>query len=701
MSAPSARGETPPQPPRACFGRDELIEKVVGLAENLEPIALIGAGGIGKTSIALTVLHHDRIKKRFGDNRRFIRCDQFPASRPHLLSRLSKTIGAGIDNPEDLTPLRPFLSSKEMILILDNAESILDPQGPDAREVYSLVVELSRFSNICLAITSRISTVPPHCKRPVISTLSAESACDIFYVIYENDGRSDVISDLVGQLDFHALSITLLATTAAHNMWDYARIVKEWDVHRARVLRTDYNESLAATIELSLDSPTFCKLGPDARDLLGVVAFLPQGVNESNIDWLFPAISDRQVIFDKLCVLSLTYRSNGYITMLAPLRDYLTPDPKSSSLLCATKDNYFTRLSVNVNPGKPEETRWITSEDLNVEHLFSVYMSLDAGSTVVWSACINFIAHLYWHKPRYISLESKIEGLPDDHQFKSVCLFQLSRLCQRVGNFGEQKRLLTHSLKLERERGSDTEVAHILNRLSCANEQLGFYAEGIQQAREAVGVFERTGGTVWQADCWDILSILLRRDGQLDAAEEAALRAIGLLPEKGEEFRLCRYHRDLGDAYHSRGERQKAIDHFEIAVGIASALESHNLLLRVNHSLAQLFLDEDKFDDANHYIEQAKAHTTNDEYGLGCAKKLQAKVWYGQDRLEDATSEALGALEIYEKLGSSKDAGECKNLLQKFGRAVSGEFLETILIHVPNKLPFPARGTAASVLTNT
>ena len=158
----------------------------------------------------------------------------------------------------------------------------------------------------------------------------------------------------------------------------------------------------------------FQELGLDARALLGIVAFFPQGFDEKNLNWLFPTIPNGTNIIDKFRILSLTYRSNGFITMLALLRDHLSPkDPRSSSLLCTTKECYFSRMSVMVNLNDPNfgEARWIASEDVNVEHLLDVFTTIDENSNGVWEACINFIAHLYWHKTRLVILKPKIEGL--------------------------------------------------------------------------------------------------------------------------------------------------------------------------------------------------------------------------------------------------------------------------------------------------
>ena len=342
MSESSVPEESPPPPSRAFFGRDELTEKMVNLAENLIPTALIGTGGIGKTSIALTVLHRSQIRRRFGDDRWFIRCDQFPASHVHFFRRLSDVIGAGAENPEDLAPLRPFLSSGEMPIVLDNVQSILDLWRPDTQEIYTVVEELSWFSNISICITSHISTTPPDCKCLDAPMLLMATTHNTPHHINKSNDQLNLVNGILEQLYFHPLSIT---------------------------------------------SPMFQELSPDTQALLGAVAFLPQGVNENNLDWLFPTISSR--IFDKFCILSLTYWSNRFITMLAPLRDYLSPkDPKSSSLLCATKECYFTWVSVKIDPDGPDfkEIWWITMEDANVEHLLNVFTIIDANSDSVQEA---------------------------------------------------------------------------------------------------------------------------------------------------------------------------------------------------------------------------------------------------------------------------------------------------------------------------
>jgi len=650
------------------FGRDALIEKVVGFAERLLPIALVGVGGIGKTSVVLTVLHHDRIKQRFGDNRWFIRCDQFPASRAQFLRRLSKVIGAGAENPKDLGPLRRYLSSKEMVIVLDNVESILDPQGANAQEMYPIVNELTQFNNICLCITSRISTIPPECKTLEIPTLSMEAAHDTFYRIYDRGERSNPINSILERLDYHPLSITLLATVAQQNKWDADRLTTEWERQRTGVLDAQHSGSLAATIELSLASPMFRELGPDARGLLEVVAFFPQGVNEGNIGWLFPTISGGPNMFDKFCTLSLTYRSNGFVTMLAPLRDHFRPkDPGSSPLLGTTKECYFTRLSVNVGPDEPgfEESQWITSEDVNVEHLLGVFTSIDENSGDAWNACGRFMYHLHWHKPRLVTLGPKIEVLPDNHPSKADCLQYLSWLVYLVGNRGEQKRLLGHSLELWREREDEHQVALTLAYLSEANMLSDLPKEGIENAKEASEIFERLGDTVNQAGCLITLAWAFYNDKQFDAAEDAASRAIDLLPEQGHQNKVCGGHRVLGSIYRCKGEPEKATHHLTVAFGIASPPNWHRELFWIHYSLALLFSGKGRFDDVRNHVQHAKSHTVNNPYLLARALWLQADLWYEQHRPEEARSEALQALDVLEKLGATNEAEGVRTLLRK------------------------------------
>jgi len=81
--------------------------------------------------------------------------------------------------------------------------------------------------------------------------------------------------------------------------------------------------------------------------------------------------------------------------------------------------------------------------------------------------------------------------------------------------------------------------------------------------------------------------------------------------------------------------------------------------------MARLFRDQGEFDDANAHIVQAKSHAGDDAYNLGCGMEMQARIWDRQCKLEEARSEALGALEIYERIGATRDAEGCRALLRR------------------------------------
>ena len=309
----------------------------------------------------------------------------------------------------------------------------------------------------------------------------------------------------------------------------------------------------------------------------------------------------------------------------------------------------------------------MVEEDVNVEHLLDVFTTIDPGEGYIWDACYDFLEHLRWHKPRLTTLTPKIEALSDHHPSKPRCLRQLSLLLSQVGNYTEQKRLLIHALELVRRAGDDTQVAFTLRQLSDVNRNLGHFKEGIQQAREALEISKRIGDTNWQIQCSEDLTWLLFDDKQLDAAEEVASRAIDLALEKGDELFACRLHRVLGKIFQSKGEKTRAIHHLETATGIASPFNWHDVLFWIHFALASLFRDEGEFGDANTHIEQAKSHTVNDAYKLGRASQMQADIWRRQLRFEEARSEALHALEIYEKLGAARDARVCKEFLREVG----------------------------------
>jgi tetratricopeptide (TPR) repeat protein len=242
-------------------------------------------------------------------------------------------------------------------------------------------------------------------------------------------------------------------------------------------------------------------------------------------------------------------------------------------------------------------------------------------------------------------------------------------LFEPVGNYEEQSRLFARALRLERERGNDHRIAQTLKNFVDTNQMPDLRKEWIQQTKKTLDNFERLGtAPAQQAQCLNDLAHLLYEDEQLDAAEEAALRTINLLPANGQEALACQSLCLLGNIYHSKGGREMAIHYFEAALGIASPFDWHCSLTRIHHALAMLLLLEDQLDDAGGHVEQANFHTRDNTYCQGRTVFLQAEIWFKQHRIKDAAAGAFRAIKIFEKVGAAKALEVCTGLLRDIER---------------------------------
>ena len=143
---------------------------------------------------------------------------------------------------------------------------------------------------------------------------------------------------------------------------------------------------------------------------------------------------------------------------------------------------------------------------------------------------------------------------------------------------------------------------------------------------EALEIFERQGEVKGQTQCLIQLVWLFWYRMQIDAAEKAALRAVDLLSEEGQEFIVCDLHQILGKLYQRKGEKQKAIHHFETALRLASTYNGHDEPFWIHCNLADLFRKEGDFVNANAHTERANSHVIDYAYKRGRAMRMQTKV---------------------------------------------------------------------------
>ena len=164
---------------------------------------------------------------------------------------------------------------------MDAVDCILDPLAAESEKISTTIQEINRYENVCILTTSRMAVNIPGLHTIELATLSGDGARDTFYGLCHLN-RSLAIDDLIGDLDFHPLSIDLLARAVLKHDWDEPRLLQEWKSDQTDVLELDSRQSLEAVIESVLDSPTIQDLGLVAYKIMEAISAFPGGGGRGN-----------------------------------------------------------------------------------------------------------------------------------------------------------------------------------------------------------------------------------------------------------------------------------------------------------------------------------------------------------------------------------------------------------------------------------
>jgi predicted ATPase/DNA-binding SARP family transcriptional activator len=136
-----------PRPLGALIGREGELSELSALMEDrqLRLLTLVGAGGVGKTRLALELAH--RLQQSFQDGAAFVDLGQLGDSRL-LTTEIAAALGARDGVPVPVDRLGQAIAGRELLLLLDNFEHLL----PAAAELAELLEAAPRVQVI---VTSR------------------------------------------------------------------------------------------------------------------------------------------------------------------------------------------------------------------------------------------------------------------------------------------------------------------------------------------------------------------------------------------------------------------------------------------------------------------------------------------------------------------------------------------------------------------
>ena len=638
--------------PRKDQSGDDIVAR---LKEELAPhkqrlIALWGAGGVGKTALAIETAR--ALAEAFAGRVVWVSADgreDFNIST--LLDTVAAQLGDGDLRKLALEPkkeqVRELVAAAPTLIVLDNFETIEPEEG-------KLCVEWLAQPALCSAlITTRdkvendaarnipVKTMLPDEAHSLLGQLIAQARepkafarLDLDKLIETAEANPLVLQWIVGQIDLSQDPQEVLDDlrhgegTAAERVFDRSFKLKQLD-----------NGGRAVLLALSLFAPRA------TRKALATVS----GFSDSDKDrkrfkaavrnlsalWLIRTAEDRP----RLAVEGLTRE-------LTKAR--LSADPRNKTFRQRFTTRFLKYAEANRNL-TPEHLNALEEEKDNILSAMDVASSLNDWSSVMWlfdsvygllgthghwdeairrgkealkaahnlqnEAAISHFAHNTaitlqnrgeWEEARRLYDESlDIAKRLGDQRGIAITLHNLATIAQNQGELEVAQRLYEESLEIKKRLSDQNAIAMTLHQMAILMQSQGELELAQQLYDESLEIKKRLGDQRGIADTVHQIGMLAQEQGELDEARRLYNESLEIEKRFGNLSGIATTLGALGMLAQEQGELNEARRLYNENLGINKRLGDPSGIAASLHQLGTLCLDEGNIEESENLLNQS------------------------------------------------------------------------------------------------
>jgi predicted ATPase/class 3 adenylate cyclase len=631
-------------PPTVLFGREVDLKELAHLvnAHGNRLVTLVGAGGVGKTRLAIEA--SGRFAAAFDDGACFVPLAAVSAHRD-LAPTLARALAAPVREAEPArAALMRFLSNRHLLLVLDNFEQLLD----GAPLIADLIAACPRLT---VLVTSREPTrltaerlypvlpleVPDASVREVAIELERYGAVAMFcdrarardpaFVLDESNARP--VCEICRRLDGLPLALELAA--ARSGLLSAPELAARLDRALAVLVggtrdAPKRQRTLRATIDWSYNLLT----GEERRVFAGMAVF-PGGATVATVEAVTGASLDT---LESLVAKQLVTRRDERLFLLETVREYalerLAEDPDGD----ATQERlagWCVNFAREATPQlvRADRVHWLARLDAELPNaLLALSWALRARRAELALPLASELGEYWLRTNRWEEglswLQAALELAPGaSARPHAKALLYRARLTDTRHSDHPERDDLQASLDLFRACDDDAGIADCLGHLAYAEAWRGRFERAGALSEEAIEFAERAHDEGVLATA---LSMRAIATPGYEHAADGARAALAHLQAAGDLNGVARTCLNIGYLALAERRYEDALAWFD--EGLESARQLENMYqvfcTRTNQALARLFLHQldeaaETFCDALAVCHRAGAEDIVDETLLGLA----------------------------------------------------------------------------------